>query len=111
VEHILDLIPVIKYYTFKIKWEPRQGKYNAGQRLVYTLICPSLLGLQIVSGIILYLLPGVAWVRGIHFIMMWLLIITVVVHIYLGAIHGWTLIKSMITGKLEESEHKTEVEA
>ena len=111
VEHILDLIPVIKYYTFKIKWEPQQGKYNAGQRLVYTLIWPSLLGLQIVSGIILYLLPGVAWVRGVHFIVMWLLIITVVAHIYLGVIHGWTLIKSMITGKLEESEHKTEVEA
>ena len=96
---IHGLMPVMRYYLFLDKREPVQGKYNAAQRAVYSLIWPGLLGIQFVTGLGLYLLPGVVWVRALHFIAAWLLVVTIIAHIYLGAIHGWSLIKSMITGK------------
>lgn len=104
-KHIKDLGPVLKYYLFLSKKEPQQGKYNAGQRMTYSAVWIPLLLFQIVTGIALYLFIGAVWLRVIHYIVTWLFVVTIVMHIYLGAVHGWHVIKSMITGKLSAEEH------
>ena len=98
-QHIKDLGPVLKYYMFLQKEEPDQGKYNAGQRMTYSAIWIPLLLIQLVTGILLYLYIGDAALRAIHYLMTWLFIATIVFHVYLGAVHGWSLVKSMITGR------------
>jgi Cytochrome b(N-terminal)/b6/petB. len=95
--------PVLEYYLFLSHDEPEQGKYNTMQRMMYFVMWLSMLGVQFVSGIVLYFFPGLAWLRILHFVFAWFFGITVILHIYLGAIHGWKLIKSMITGKLEKT--------
>ncbi|MDY6833691.1 MAG: cytochrome b/b6 domain-containing protein [Chloroflexota bacterium] len=102
-EHIRDLGPVLKYYLFLHKKEPQQGKYNAGQRMTYSLVWVPLLLVQVVTGIGLYILVGAVVLRVIHYIVTWLFIVTVLMHIYLGAVHGWHVIRSMITGKLSSA--------
>jgi len=101
-KHVPQIIPVMKYYLFMQKDEPQQGKYNAGQRMLYGLGWPFLLVLMAVTGILLYFFPSVVVIRSIHWIGAWLLVVTALAHIYLGAIHGWKMVKSMITGWLEE---------
>jgi Ni/Fe-hydrogenase 1 B-type cytochrome subunit len=98
-QHLKDLWPVVAYYTFLTRREPQQGKYNVGQRLMYSLIWLALLGAQTLTGILLYFLPGAVWFRIFHFVIAWLFIVTVALHIYLGASYGWRCISSMITGK------------
>lgn len=100
---IKDAIPVVMYYTFLSKKEPKQGKYNYMQRMVYSSIWIPLLIIQLVTGVILYLSIGAVVVRVIHYLVMWILIATILLHLYLGAVHGWSLVKSMITGKLDKA--------
>jgi Ni/Fe-hydrogenase 1 B-type cytochrome subunit len=95
--------PVLEYYTFLSHDEPDQGKYNTMQRMMYFAAWLPMLAVQFISGIALYFVPGLAWLRILHFVFAWFFAITVILHIYLGAIHGWKLIKSMITGKLEKA--------
>jgi Ni/Fe-hydrogenase 1 B-type cytochrome subunit len=102
-KHFKDLLPVFKYYLFIQKEEPKQGKYNAGQRMTYSAVWVPLLLVQLATGIALYLETGDVWLRVIHYVVTWIFIATIVAHIYLGAIHGWKVVKSMITGKLEEA--------
>lgn len=96
--------PVLEYYIFLRHEEPDQGKYNTMQRMMYFAIWLPLLAVQFISGIALYFLPGLSWLRILHFVFAWFLAITVILHIYLGAIHGWKLIKSMLTGRLEKAK-------
>jgi len=96
--------PVLEYYGFLRHDEPDQGKYNTMQRMMYFVIWLPMLAIQFISGIALYFFPGVAWLRILHFVFAWFFAITVALHIYLGAIHGWKLIKSMITGKLKQTK-------
>ena len=99
-----DLGPVIKYYLFLSDEEPKQGKYNAGQRLTYSVYWMVLLAIQVATGIALYVYIGETSVRILHYLMTWAFIASIVLHVYLGALHGWSVIKSMITGKLPETE-------
>lgn len=106
----LDMRRVGAYYLLLLKPKPDWGKYNPGQRLVYSFWVPLLI-VQAITGFALYLMPtfdwatsllgGLVYVRVIHFIVTWIFISTVTLHIYMGVIAGWSTFKSMITGRLE----------
>ena len=103
---------LVKYYSFgmfvgqkKKDW----GKYNPGQKLIYTA-WPLLLIIQGITGLGLYFvgtfavfnsfMGGMANVRAWHFIISWLFTITTIAHIYLGST-GPKIIdyyKSVVTG-------------
>ena len=105
--------PLMKYYLFLSKATPDFGKYNPGQKLLYNLWAILTL-LQGVTGFTLYwpdalagfsrLLGGPIIIRQFHFMLTWVYIITVALHIYLSFIGGWAVIKSMITGYFLEGE-------
>ncbi|WP_368293829.1 Ni/Fe-hydrogenase, b-type cytochrome subunit [Dehalobacter sp. TBBPA1] len=91
----LDLktfIPQIKYYLFISKEHPKTNKYNGLQKCAYIAL-PVLAVFQAITGIILYLpmkfsgaaqaLGSLAAVRGIHYVVMWLFIAIILVHVYL----------------------------
>jgi len=100
---------LIKYYLFMADSHPNYGKYNPGQKLVYTL-WPILVVVQIVTGLILYLpdslmplgqaLGGIALMRMVHYLVTWLFICTVALHVYLSFINGFVVVKSIFTGYL-----------
>ncbi len=96
---VKGLWPVVKYYLFLSREEPDQGKYNAGQKLTYSAVWIPLLLIQIGTGIALYVDIGGLGLRIAHYIVTWLFIATIVAHIYLGFLHGWGTVKSMITGR------------
>ena len=85
------------------------GKFNPGQKLIYTL-WPILMLLQALTGFALYwpgffsdfynLLGGLGQVRLWHFCISWLFIISMSAHIYLGSTGAtvWDYYKSMFTG-------------
>ena len=47
---------------------------------------------------------GPVMIRQVHFIVTWVFIITVALHIYLSFLGGWAVIKSMITGYFPEGQ-------
>lgn len=107
----LDMRQVVAYYLLLLKTKPDWGKYNPGQRIVYSFLVPLLI-IEGITGFALYLMPmfdwatsllgGLVYVRVIHLIVTWVFVCIVMAHIYLGAIAGWSTLKSMITGRLEE---------
>lgn len=107
---LIDMRLVAAYYVGLLKTKPRWGKYNPGQRIVYTGLVP-LLALQAITGFALYLLPGFDWVsslfgslvyvRFLHVLITWAFVSIVAAHIYLGALSGWSTLASMFTGKHE----------
>jgi len=117
-QDLKDLPGVIKYYVFGIftkKVRKKTGKYNAGQKLLYTL-WPVLVAFQAITGFamyfpetfsgFIYFFGGLNHFRVWHVIGAWIFTITTVVHIYLGTT-GPTLFdfyKQMISGY--EKEYK-----
>lgn len=102
-----------KYYLFLKKATPEYGKYNPGQKLLYNLWAV-LVFFQACTGFTLYwpaALGGLArfWgglviVRQTHFMITWIFIVTVALHVYLSLLGGWSVTKSMITGYFPEGE-------
>lgn len=103
-ENKSKFIPTLLYYAFIRKEHPLTGKYNPMQKMTY-LIWPILLILQALTGFALYsgsifgisflyapdamkwligLCGGLANVRIIHYLIMWIFILTVAVHVYLA---------------------------
>lgn len=90
--------PTLKYYLFMRKQPPHGAKFNTLQKITY-MTWLVLIVLQAITGLALwdpmqqffmpltYALGGLVWVRAIHFIIMWLFIITTLIHIYLSALH------------------------
>lgn len=97
-------VSTFMYYTFIRKEHPGTGKYNPMQKMTY-LTWPFLIILQALTGFALYtgdifgmpflyapttmgwlinLCGGLANVRIVHYLIMWLFILTVGVHIYLA---------------------------
>jgi len=111
-QDLKDLPGVIKYYVFGIfkkKVKKKFGKYNAGQKLLYTL-WPILVLFQAITGFAMYfpeafsglihMFGGLNHFRAWHVIGSWIFTITTAAHIYLGTT-GPTLTdfyKQMITG-------------
>lgn len=108
-----DFPVLTAYYLFLRKELPNFGKYNPGQKMTYTGWVV-LVFLQAISGFLLYfpeslgniarVLGGPIIIRQFHFIITWVFILTVAMHIYLAFIGGWEVVKSMIIGNVPESK-------
>jgi Ni/Fe-hydrogenase 1 B-type cytochrome subunit len=100
---------MIKYYTFLAKEHPYYGKYNPGQKAMYTGVFVMAI-IQIITGFIMYmpntfmglggLLGGLIAVRVIHYVINWILVLCIVAHVYLDISEGIPVLKSMFTGKI-----------
>lgn len=109
---LLELPNLFKYYLYGIfTGAPKKdyGKYNPGQRMIYSL-WPVLLLIQGITGIAMYfttrwaqfnnIFGGLQNIKFIHFILCWIFTITVIAHIYLGSTGPKIMdfYKSVITG-------------
>ena len=102
---------LFKYYCFLSEVPPESGKYNSGQKLLYSAWA-GLVFIQALTGFGLYFPDGLAGyvrfiggpvvIRQFHFAVTWVFIITVALHVYLSFLGGWTVIKSMVTGYIPE---------
>lgn len=94
-----QLLEMAKYYLFLRPTHPRSAKYNALQKGDY-VVWLLLIALQALTGFALWaptaptLLPltyafgGPAQMRVDHYLVMWLFIVTVMVHVYLAIAEG-----------------------
>lgn len=103
--------PQIKYYLF-IGDHPKTGKYNPLQKTAYITL-PILAVFQAITGFILYLpeklgglvsaFGGLAAVRGVHYLTMWVFIAIIAAHLYLVFTEATEMFWLMFFGK---TEHK-----
>jgi thiosulfate reductase cytochrome b subunit len=104
---VSGVLPMILYYLRIRKEHPPQKKYNALQKLAYTIV-PLLALAGILSGIAIYwpvqfsgitsLFGGYETARVWHFICMSALVLFFAGHLLMVAIAGWDNFLSMITG-------------
>lgn len=107
-----------KYYTFIRRTHPRTAKYNPLQKLTYASWL-LLVVLQAVTGFAIWtntaefflpltnLLGGLQAMRAIHYLIMWLFIITTMIHIYLSVVEAPWQLPLMFAGR-ERREHTEE---
>lgn len=86
---------------------PEQNKYNAAQRLSYTVIIFMGLGL-ILTGFAIYkpvqlnwlcyILGGYEWARAEHFILTILFVLFFIIHVIQVMVAGWNKFQAMVTG-------------
>ncbi|GAV23786.1 Ni/Fe-hydrogenase, b-type cytochrome subunit [Carboxydothermus pertinax] len=109
---------LLRYYLFLTDEHPNWGKYNPGQKLVYSG-WGILLIIQILTGLALYKpgsFPTLAYIFGglniarlIHYLVNWIFVITVAIHLYLDLTEGLGIIRSMFTGYVSVDEEETTV--
>lgn len=119
IPDIKNLPSMMKYYLFMTDSHPDYGKYNPGQKMMYTGWFFMAL-VMIVTGFILYnpdlfasaggALGGLLTVRLIHYIFTWLWVLTILLHVYLDLSEGVPVLMSMITGKIPEEPLGTHAE-
>jgi thiosulfate reductase cytochrome b subunit len=107
-----DSWQMVKFYTFRRKDHPHQGKNNALQKMTYFLL-PIFGALAVVTGIAIWkpvqLAPltnvfgGYVWARYWHFIAMVVIVILSVAHVFMVFAVDPYSIKSMITGNYDPS--------
>lgn len=105
---------MIKYYLFLEDDHPFYGKYNPGQKGMYTGLIFMVLVMAI-TGFIMYKpltfgfmagwLGGFLVVRMIHYIFTWLFVLCILVHLYLDIAEGLPVLKSIFTGKIPADFH------
>jgi len=105
---------MIAYYTFLTDSHPDYGKYNPGQKMMYTGWLVMAL-IQIFTGFILLFpltfvgvasaLGGLIVVRIIHLVVTWLFVLSVLMHVYLDLSEGFPVLMSMFTGKIPVGFH------
>lgn len=90
-----QLWQTLKYYLFLRKTHPATGKYNPLQKITYVFWVP-LIVVQAITGFALwtptagfylpltYALGGVSYMRVYHYLIMWVFLVTVAIHIYLS---------------------------
>lgn len=90
-----QFLPIIKYYLFLQKEHPVTGKYNTLQKSTYNFWFV-LLVLQAITGFAMYwptapffetlnaAVGTVQTMRLIHFLVMWVFIVTTAIHVYLS---------------------------
>jgi Ni/Fe-hydrogenase 1 B-type cytochrome subunit len=122
---IPNLPSMMKYYLFMSDSHPYYGKYNPGQKAMYTgwLVMAII---QIITGFILYKPQVAFWanlgdylggdiaIRMVHLIVTWLFVLTILAHVYLDISEGIPVLKSMFTGKIPKGfhgEHSTDESA
>jgi len=113
---IPNLPSMMKYYLFMSDSHPYYGKYNPGQKAMYTGWLVMAL-IQIITGFILYKPQVAFWatlgdylggdiaIRMVHLIVTWLFVLTVLAHVYLDISEGVPVLKSMFTGKIPRGFH------
>lgn len=105
---------MIKYYLFLEDDHPFYGKYNPGQKGMYTGLIFMVLVMAI-TGFIMYKpltfgfmagwMGGFLVVRMIHYIFTWLFVLCIMAHLYLDIAEGLPVLKSMFTGKIPTDFH------
>lgn len=96
----------LKYYLFLRRSHPRTAKFNTLQKATYALWL-LLIVAQAVTGFAMwsptaaafqpltYALGGVTQVRVDHYLIMWLFIVTLMIHIYLSVAEAWVEVPAM----------------
>lgn len=107
---------MIKYYTFLADDHPFYGKYNPGQKMMYSTFLFMVI-IQVVTGFILYkpqvlflsqmgdYLGGEIALRMVHYIITWIFCLFILAHVYLDMSEGMPVLKSMFTGKIPADFH------
>lgn len=102
------LVGTIKYYTFLQREAPEIPKYNGLQKGTYVFWLVLIVA-QAITGFALwtptmgffepmtYALGGLNYMRGYHYVIMWLFIITTLIHVYLAVMH-WDEFMMMFFG-------------
>lgn len=116
-EDVRNFWPQTKYYLFLGKHPKISGKYNPLQKLAY-IAMPIMAVIQIITGALLYwplkfttlteYFGGLAAVRGIHYVVMWLFAAIVLAHIYLVFTEAYDQFWLMFFGKEKTSNKKIE---
>ena len=108
---IRDSWQMVKFYAFRRKDHPHQGKYNSLQKTAYFLL-PVVAAVLVFTGLAIWkpvqlswlttVFGGYVWARYWHFVATMALIVLSVVHVFLVfAVDPYSL-KSMITGNYDE---------
>lgn len=108
---VRDAWEMAKFYAFRRRDHPRQGKHNALQRASYFAM--PLLGVVLVlTGLAIWkpvqlggltaLFGGYVWARYWHFLAMLLLALAALVHVFMVFTTDPYAIASMLTGRYEE---------
>lgn len=103
-----DAREMVRFYLFERRHHPRQGKYNALQRITYFSL-PIIAAIQVVTGIAIWKPVQLSWLTGIfggyiwarywHFLFTVLLVVLSVGHVFMVLTTDPYSIVSMITGK------------
>jgi len=112
LKDIKNIWPQTKYYLF-IGKHPETGKYNPLQKIAYIAL-PIMAVFQAITGAILYwpvkfaglagYFGGLAAVRGLHYILMWLFIVVVAIHVYLVFTSAYEQFLFMFFGKMKNQK-------
>lgn len=107
-----DLVGLLKFYLFMEKKPPGHGKYNAGQRIIYSSWIFFFI-FMFVSGLVLYLINFgniipvpvlIQKVRFYHFFGAIWFLCTVLIHIYLVFTEDPAKLQSIFTGWVKKPE-------
>ena len=112
MQDIKNIWPQTKYYLFLGK-HPETGKYNPLQKIAYIAL-PIMSVVQAITGAILYwpvkfaglagYFGGLAAVRGLHYIFLWLFIAIIAIHIYLVFTAAYEEFLFMFFGKMKNQK-------
>ena len=112
-----DSLEMVKFYLTARKDHPRQGKHNALQRGAYFAM-PIVAAASVITGIAIWkpvefapmaaLMGGYAWARYWHFLSMMALVVLAVGHVFMVFAVDPYSIRSMLTGKYNESNSPEE---
>lgn len=111
-QDLKNIWPQTKYYLF-IGKDPETGKYNPLQKFAY-IAFPIMAMVQVITGAILYwpvqlagyagYFGGLATVRSLHYIFMWLFVALVSIHIYLVFTEAYEQFLFMFFGKMKNQK-------
>lgn len=109
---LADFVGLMKYYLFIEKKTPVHGKYNAGQRIIYTswilaFLFMFMTGLFLYSANFGYILPFeviIQKIRFYHFLGALWFLGTIPVHIYLVLIEDPAKLQAIFTGWVKKPQ-------
>ena len=105
---------MVKHYFFFRRRPPLTQQYNPLQKLAYT-VAVALGIIALLSGLVLYnpvqfswlaaAMGGFHYARIWHFAVMCALVLFIIGHVIMVAIHGWNNFMSMLTGWKKNPEY------
>lgn len=107
-----DAWRMVRFYLYRLREHPMQGKHNALQKLAYFSM-PIIAALAVLSGIAIWkpvqlaplthLLGGYVWARYWHFLAMLALVVLAAGHVFMVfAVDPWSL-RSILTGRYDRT--------